>query len=108
MNVLETNRISEAVAQTKKVLDAQQTAGKLTPAKVEEMSNGLNLDFEQYCLFQELKSAYMGIVLKLPEAQAIYEYLGNTPKQFNAQPLEVKLVLSKIFLGLLSRLRQGQ
>ena len=75
----------------------------LPSSKLEEVSKSLDLSFDEFCRFQELKSAFMGSALTMEEAQTIYEYLGTSPEYFNTQRLEVKAVLTQIFQELLGK-----
>ncbi len=65
-------------------------------------STKLDMNFEEYVRFQELKSlAVIEGVLTLEEGQTIYSLLGNIPDDFNSQDYAVKAVLTKVFLELL-------
>jgi hypothetical protein len=93
------NRILQAIetykeAATKKGLTASGSA---------ELSKKLDMEFSEYCHFQNLKSVKMGSVLSPDEAQTIYCFLGNTPEHFNKQPVEVKAVLTQVFFELMKR-----
>jgi hypothetical protein len=70
--------------------------------KLETLSANLNMPLDEYCIFQELKSAYVGSMLTLDESTTIYGFLGNVPEHFNNQPVEVKAVLTNVFRSLLS------
>jgi len=79
-----------------------QIANKgLAPEKLTELHKALDMDMEEYCTFQTLKSAATGSTLTLEEAQTIYAHLGNVPEHFNAQPLEVKITLTSVYSSLL-------
>ena len=95
------NRIIQAIEKTKKQIETRLANGLVTPEKVDSLSKSLNMDFEEYFRFQELKSAHAGSRLTLDEAQTVYGFLGNTVEHFNQQPVEVKSVLTKIFSELL-------
>ena len=92
------NRITNAVARME-----TQIAGKNLPAETLAKSHkSLDMDLEEYCKFQEMKSvAFLESKLTLDEAQSVYAMLGNTPEQFNSQSLAVKAVLTKLFSELL-------
>lgn len=72
-------------------------AKNFTPEKAENLRVALDMSFEEYCKFQDLKSLYMGTVLDTEAAQYVYGILGNTPDRFNAQPLAVKYVMTELF-----------
>jgi hypothetical protein len=56
----------------------------------------------EFVKFQEIKSAaMMAGTISLEEAQAIYNFLGESPSKFNRQPVEVKVVLTQVFQELL-------
>ena len=66
------------------------------------MAKQMDMAFDEYCSFQNLKSiASTTGRLTLEEAMTIYGYLGNTPEHFNAQPLAVKYCLTNVFSSLL-------
>ena len=80
-------------------------AAKCATLPVEKL-NALKLDmeFDEYVKFQELKS--LGSIdgtLSLEEAMTVYGYLGNTVEHFNAQPVPVKVVLTQLFAELIDR-----
>jgi len=94
------NRILRAIEKAKAVI-AQKN---LSPEKVAEMSKKMEMNLEEYFLFQELKSALSGTgCLTTEEAQTIYNFLGTTPEHFNKQPLPVKWVLTEVFAAFLKR-----
>jgi hypothetical protein len=97
------NRILLAVENQKANIAKRLADGKVTEAQVESIHKAMDMDFIEFARFQELKSALMGVALTTDEAQTIYGYLGNTPEHFNAQPIEVKVVLTQIFKELLQR-----
>jgi hypothetical protein len=72
-----------------------------SPEKLAELSKKLDLELDEYCRFQTLKTAKVGTALTLDEAQSIYGFLGNTPEHFNNQPVEIKWVLTEVFASLL-------
>jgi len=93
------NRVEAAIAKAKIAIENSGA----DQAKLDKNHKALDMPFDEYCRFQTMKSAAMGTMLNTDEAQSIYNYLGNTPEQFNRQPLEVMIVLSKIFAELLER-----
>ena len=76
---------------------------------MEETRKALDMDVEEFCKFQDLKSlAVASGKLTLEEGQTVYGYLGNTPDVFNKQHVEVKAVLTGLFSELLQwRIYQG-
>ena len=94
------NRILLGIERAKAAI----TKKGLSPEKVAEVSQKMNMEFDEYCRFQTLKSvASQDGRLSLDEAQTIYGFLGNTPEHFNQQPLPVKWVLTEVFASLLKR-----
>lgn len=93
------NRILNGIAKA----NAAIAAKALTPEKIATMTKQMDMELDEYCRFQTLKSAAMGTKLTLDEAQTIYGFLGNTPEHFNQQPLAVKWVLTEVFASLLKR-----
>jgi hypothetical protein len=98
------NRIAQAIALKKNELAERIANGIVTQAKVDETHKALDMELDEYVKFQELKShASIAGPLTLEEANLIYHYLGNTPDHFNKQPIEVKVVLTQVFLELVKR-----
>jgi len=92
------NRILAGIERAKAAI-----ASKNLPAeKLAEVSSNMDMELDEYCRFQELKSiAVCNGKLTLDEAQTVYNFLGNTPEHFNKQPLAVKVVLTQVFASLL-------
>lgn len=66
------------------------------------LSSKLDMSFEEYCKFQELKSlAVASGVLSLEEGQVVYALLGSIPDDFNNADVATKIVLTKLFAQLL-------
>ena len=85
-----------------KSLDEKLKDGSLTIETYKKLSKELDLSLGEYTLFQEAKSsAQASGKLSLENANLIYRYLGNTPDQFNRQPLHVKLVLTQVFANMI-------
>lgn len=93
------NRILAGIERAKAAIAAKN----LSPEKIADMSLKMNMELDEYCRFQTLKSAAMGTKLTFDEAQTIYGFLGNTVETFNEQPLAVKWVLTEVFASLLKR-----
>lgn len=93
---MENNKIANAIA----TLGAK--CSTVSKDKLEDLRGKLDMALDEYVCFQELKSvASIDGKLTLDEAQLVYTYLGNTPEHFNAQPIEVKVVLTQLFKELL-------
>jgi hypothetical protein len=103
------NRVIAAIDRMEKQLAERVATGLTTQPKLDETSKKLDLPWDEYVRFQELKSlASIEGKLTLDEAQTIYEYLGESgPDQFNAQPVHVKVILTKIFAELLGAKIKG-
>jgi len=84
------NRIQVAIDRAKLEIANANANDNLDNSKAEKLNRALDISFEDYVKFQELKSlAVTSNTLSLEEAQQVYGYLGSTPDTFNAQPLEV-------------------
>jgi len=94
------NRITIAIEKLEAQIPERIKAGLTTQEAVDTLQKNLDMSFEEYFKFQELKSAYTGVFLTLEEAQAVYGYLGNTAEHFNAQSVAVKSVLTQLFMEL--------
>jgi predicted AAA+ superfamily ATPase len=98
------NKIAQAIIRTRTRIDQRLADGIITQKQLDDLSRTLDLPFNDYCRFQEMKSlAVLEKSLSLEEAQLVYHYLGNIPDQFNRQPVEVKSVLTQLFAELLQR-----
>ena len=95
------NRITTAIA-TQRTLIAERLAnGSTTQERVNACHKLLDMDVEEFCKFQEIKSAAIDTALTLEEANTIYKYLGSGPDHFNKQAVEVKAALTCVFKELL-------
>jgi hypothetical protein len=95
------NRVTTAIEKLELAIPLRISAGLTTQAKVDDLHKSLDMPWDEYVKFQELKSAYAGSKLTVEEAQTIYGFLGNTPEHFNKQSVAVKSVLTQIFLELI-------
>ena len=96
------NRVVTGIAKMKDQIANRIATGLTTQAKVDEARTAYDMQFDEYCKFQELKSlAVQNGTLTLDEGQTVYGYLGNTPEHYNKQPVEVKAVLTKLYAQLL-------
>jgi predicted transcriptional regulator YheO len=83
-------------------MKAQVESKNLEQEKLTEISKSLDMQLDEYCIFQTQKNiAMMANKLSLEETQTIYGYLGNTLEHFNGQPVHVKAVLTKLLTELL-------
>lgn len=96
------NRIAVAIANKAKDIEARVADGRTTREKLDQASETLNLEFDEYVKFQELKSlAVAEGKLTEEEGQTVYAALGTVPATFNKQPIHVKAVLTGLFRELL-------
>jgi hypothetical protein len=96
------NRVEAGIAKFNEVIKAKLASGEITQSKLDEMNQSLDMDFDEYCKFQNAKSiASMDGRLSLEEAQTVYRYLGEMPSTFNGQTLAVKYVLTEVWGTLL-------
>lgn len=92
------NRISAAIDRMKLQVESKN----LPQTKLDEISKTLDMQLDEYCVFQTEKNiAMMQAKLSLEETQTIYGYLGETLEHFNGQAIHVKAVLTKILTELL-------
>ncbi len=98
------NRIANAIEQKGNEIQAKIDAGTLAQEKVDGTHAALDMELDEYCSFQNLKSiASMDGGLTVTEAQTVYGYLGETPEHFNKQSIGVKVVLTMLHNELLGR-----
>lgn len=96
------NRVELGIAKLTEVMKKKLAAGEVSQEQIDKLNKSLELDMQEYCMFQEEKSlASMDGRLNLEEAQSVYHYLGECPSTFNAQPFEVKYVLTEVWTSLL-------
>lgn|SRR3990167_8880499 len=96
-------RIMTAIERTAKLISNRLVKELLTQEQLDKWHKDLDIQLDEYIMYQELKSlAMIHNKLTTEEAIEIYGYLGNTPEHFNKQPIEVKLVLTKILSELLT------
>lgn len=98
------NRVLAMIASYETQIADRLAKGLVTQEKIDDLRKSLDMPFEDYVNFQELKSlASTDGTLTLEEAQTIYGFLGETPDVFNGQPVAVKSVLTKVHHELLER-----
>lgn len=103
------NRILKKIASTKEQIANRLEIGLTTQKKLDDLHKSLDMECDEYCKFQELKTLAMAEgLLTLDEATTIYDFLGNTPETFNRQSLPVKVVLTQLLQMLLQRRLQGR
>lgn len=91
------NRIINGISKAQERIESKN----LSAEKIESMRKSMDMELDEYCKFQEMKTVAVGSRLTLEEAQTIYAYLGNTPEHFNSQSLAVKYVLTEVFGSLI-------
>lgn len=96
------NRVTAAIARRRESIAERLADGRLTESQLAKLDDDLKMDLGEFARFQTLKShAMLEGKLTEEEAQTIYALLGETPSVFNAQPIEVKVVLTTVFSELL-------
>lgn len=92
------NRLLDSVNNFKAAYDKSDK----TPEKIAIVSKCLDMDTNEHCRFQELKSlAQLHGIINLEESQFIYNNLGETVSTFNSQPIWIKACLTTVFKTLL-------
>lgn len=103
------NRVIAGIAKMKAQIEGRIDGGLVSEEKIAETSRNLDIPWDEYTTYQQIKSeAVLSGVLTADEGQTIYNYLGESgPDHFNKQPVEVKVVLTKLFSELLAvKIRQ--
>lgn len=99
-----TNRIAASIERMRIQVQDRIDSGRITAQQADETSKALDMDMEEYCKFQAMKSlASMDGGLTLAEAQTVYMHLGDSLETFNFRPVHVKAVLTSLFAELLRR-----
>lgn len=102
------NRVTTAIERMKDQIQDRISQGLTTKEEVAQSRTALDMELSEFAKFQETKSiAMMEGKLNQQEAQTIYGLLGETVEHFNAQTVEVKYVLTKIFQELLEKKIRG-
>lgn len=91
------NRITTAIEAMRPRIEA------VTDTQRDTLDETARFDFEEFAHIQELKSAMVGDVLTLEEAQTIYRIMGETPSHFTEQPLAERLVVVQVAEELLRK-----
>jgi hypothetical protein len=98
------NRITASVERMRKQIHDRISLGLMTHDRVEAARRKLDMDVEEYCLFQQKKTlAVADGTLTAEEGQTVFALLGTTVTYFNRQPVEVKSVLNNLFKELLQK-----
>ena len=96
------NRIKQAIINKAVELKQRLDDGIISQEQINELRTALDMNLEEYCKFQNLKSeSFISNLLSLDEANYVYKLLGTTPETFNAQPVQIKIVLTQLFQELL-------
>lgn len=96
------NRILLSFARMEAQIKDRIAKGHTTKEKVDEVAKTLDMDFQEFVRFQELKSLAVATEkLTLDEGMTIFNALGGTPSHFNAQPTHIKSVMTSLFAELL-------
>ena len=97
------NRVMDSIVRREKMIAENTVKNNLTPARLAEVHKSLDLAFDEYVAFQEVKSlAHAMNMINTEEATTIYNYLGEGgPNEFNGQPLAVKAALTQWYQELL-------
>lgn len=97
------NRIEMGIAKMEQNIENRLKNNLTTKVDLEKLHVKLDMDFEEYIKFQEVKSlAYVEGKLTLEEANTIYNLLGTRVCTFNNQPLAIKVVLNSVFTELMA------
>ena len=100
--MLEKNRVLTGIEIMAAQIKSRIEQGLTTQAQVDATSTKLNLDLEEWTMFQEIKSlALAQEKLTHSEATTIYAMLGNGPDDFAKLDVAQKVILTKIFQELL-------
>ena len=98
------NRILQAVSDQEENIAARLADGRISDARVAEIGREMDLDFDEYVQFQDLKSiAVMDGTLTVDEAQYVFCCLGTYPDSFNRRSVAIKVVLTGLFKELLEK-----
>ena len=96
------NRVEAAIQQTSEMITTRLADGLVDQTKIDNLHRTLNMEFLEFCRFQELKSlAVASGKLSLEEGMTIFGLLGETPEHFNRQSVAAKSVLTRIFAELM-------
>jgi hypothetical protein len=98
------NRVIEKIEQMKARIASRLQAGIITKEQVDQAHKNFDMEMDEYVRLQQLKSlAVISGVLTQEEGNTVYSFLGEVPSTFNRQPIEVKVVLTKMLAELLEK-----
>jgi len=96
------NCIAQQIQKMQLQIEDRIERGVTTVKKVKECNKELDMEVDEFCKFQELKSlAVLNGMLTTEEGMTIYCALGEIPETFNKQPVYVKAVLTEMYKELL-------
>jgi hypothetical protein len=102
MATLTDNRITRGIEAARTRIAERIKSGETTKAKVKALGKSLDMETNEYVLFQQLKSiASQDGRLTLDEAQCIYRLIGEGVGTYNRLPVAEKVVLTQVFQSLL-------
>lgn len=98
------NRIEKMIDAQKAEIQRRLDEGIVTQERVDETDRALDMPVDEFVSFQNLKSlAVANGEMTADEGMTVYNALGESPEHFNAQPVEVKAILTKLHAELLGR-----
>ena len=99
------NRVAQMIERQENTIAQRLATGQSTKEQVDALHKTLNMQLDEYCRFQQIKSlAFAGGKITADEAQTIYVHLGTSVDFFNSRPIAVKVVLTQIFQEFLEML----
>lgn len=102
--MLQLSGLNAMIATAEKTMNEKLASGAITQEQIDKTRANLDMSFEEHADFQTRKSlASQDGTMSLDAAQFVYQKLGSNPSVFNAQPLPVKVVLTKLYAELIER-----
>ena len=99
------NRIVAAIdAMDKRLAVRLDSAADIESERAKQalMNQKMNIEFDEYCVFQDKKSqAQAAGILTCDEAMTIYRILGGGPEDFNKATLAQKVIVNQIVAELM-------
>ena len=95
------NRIRTAISKM------EATLANVESDAVARLEKVATLEFDEYCRFQNIKSATAGGKISFDEAQFVYSLLGESLETFKSQSLAARLVLIKVWAELETSLQSS-
>lgn len=97
-----TNRIIDSITTMRAQIEKRISDGIVTRKQVDDSSDGMNMSFTEWTLFQNTKSlAHASGVLQHDEATTVHAALGSSPEEFNSNDVATKVIMTKLFEQLL-------